>query len=114
MDIEPRIEAIAGGIVSTAESTVEAEHTLFEEQVNLYRGIEGYHTAHRNLHLDYSASHNWRKWGQQALLEHQVRSMYACFDRSSYRTPFLLGPQHDMQYRSVWVIEVAQMVSVWL
>jgi len=35
VDIEPRIEAIAEGIVSMAESTVEAEHTLFEEQVNL-------------------------------------------------------------------------------
>jgi len=61
VDIEPRIEAIAEGIVSMAESTVEAEHTLFEEQVNLWREIEGYHTAHKNLHLDYSASHNWRK-----------------------------------------------------
>ena len=97
MDIEPRIEEFAEGIVST----VVAENTLFEGLVTLCRVIGGYRIANRNLRLDYSASHNWRKWGQQALLEHQVQSMYACFDHSSYRTPSLLGPLHDMQYRSV-------------
>jgi hypothetical protein len=97
VDIEPRIEGFAEGIVST----VVAENTLFERQVNLCRVIRGYHIANRNLRLDYSASHNWSKWGQQALLERQELSMRACFDHSSYRTPFLLGSQHDMQYRSV-------------
>jgi hypothetical protein len=43
-DIEPRIEVFAGDIVNTVVSTVEAEHTLFEEQVYLYYGTEGYHT----------------------------------------------------------------------
>ena len=54
MDIELRIEGFAEGIVST----VVAENTLFEEQVNLCRGTRGFHTANRNLHLDYSAFHN--------------------------------------------------------
>jgi len=61
VDIEPHIEAIAEGIVNMVVSIVEAEHTLFGELVNLSRGTKRYHIAHRNLHLDYSASHNWRK-----------------------------------------------------
>ena len=100
-DIEPHIEAIAEGIVNMVVSIVEAEHTLFGELVNLSRGTKRYHIAHRNLHLDYSAFHNWRKQGQQVLLEHQVQSMCAYFDHSSYRKPSLLGPLNDMQYRSV-------------
>ena len=54
MDIEPRIEEFAEGIVST----VVAENTLFEGLVTLCRVIGGYRIANRNLRLDYSASHN--------------------------------------------------------
>ncbi len=71
-DIEPRIEVFAGDIVNTVVSTVEAEHTFFEEQVYLYYGTEDYHTRHRNLRLDYSVVHNWRKWELLVLLEHQA------------------------------------------
>ena len=69
MDIGPHIEVFAEGIVST----VVAENTLFDEEVNLSRWTEGSHTGNRNLLQDYSAFHNWRKWGQQVLLEHQER-----------------------------------------
>jgi hypothetical protein len=57
--IEPHIEAIAEDIGSTAVNIAEVENTSFEALVNLYRVTKGYHTAHRNLHLDYSDAHNW-------------------------------------------------------
>ena len=101
VDTQPRIEAIAEGIVSMAVNTVETENTWFEEQVNLYFEQEGYHTEHRNLHLDYSASRNWHKWGRQVLMEQQAQSMCAYFDHSSYRMPSHLVPLNDMQYRFV-------------
>jgi hypothetical protein len=61
VDKQPRIEAIAEDIVNTAVSIVVAGHTLFGELVSLSHGTKGYHTARRNLHLDYSDDHNWRK-----------------------------------------------------
>ena len=112
MGIESHIEAIAEGIVSKVVNIEEAENTTFGELVNLYRVTKGYHTAHRNLHLDYSDARNWCIAVQQVLLEYQVQSSCACFAHSSYRMPSLLGPQHDMQYRSVSVIQVTQMVLV--
>ena len=55
VDIEPRIEAIAAGIVSTVVNIEETGHTWFAELVD---GTKDYHTGHRNLHLDYFAYHN--------------------------------------------------------
>jgi hypothetical protein len=66
------IEVFAEGIENTVESTVEVEHNLFVEQVCQHCWIEVDRTQHRNLRLDYSAVHNWRKWEQVVLLKHQV------------------------------------------
>ena len=68
MDIEPRIEGFAEGIVST----VVAENTLFERQVNLCRVIRGYHIANRNLRLDYSVARNLGKQRNRELQEQMV------------------------------------------
>ena len=95
MDIEPHIEAFAAAGIA---GTVEAEHTLSEE---LDHGTKGYHTAHRNSHLDYSAFHNWRKQGPPVLPEYRMQSLCAYFDHSSYKMPARWGPLNDMQYRSV-------------
>lgn len=54
--MQSHIEAIVVGIVSMAVNIVEVGRTLFEE---LFHGTARYHTAHRNLHLDYFVSHNW-------------------------------------------------------
>jgi hypothetical protein len=88
-DIELRIEVLVEGIVNTVVSTVEAEHTLFEEQVCLCCGKEGYHIQHRNLRLDYSVVHNWRKWEQLVLLRQREQLIPAYFDHSWCKMPFL-------------------------
>ena len=61
MDMQPRIEAVVEDIVNTAVSIGVAGHTLFGELVSLSHGTKGYHTARRNLRLDYFDAHNWRK-----------------------------------------------------
>lgn len=42
------------------------------------------------------------------LLEHWVRLLYACFDRSWYKMPSPLVPLHDMLCMFVSVVEAAQ------
>ena len=83
------------------ESTVEAEHNLFVEQVCQNCWIEVDRTQRRNLRLDYSVVHNWRKWEQVVLLKHQVSLILAYFDHSSCKMPSLPVLLHDRQYKSV-------------
>ena len=72
-DIVIRIEAAVAGIVSMAASIAVTVNTLSEEQVLLFRVIKDYRIAHRSLHLDYSAFHNWGIQERQVLPVNQVR-----------------------------------------
>jgi hypothetical protein len=63
---------LAENIENTVESTVEAVHNLFVEQACQYCSTQADRTQHRNLRLDYSVVHNWRKWEQVVLLKYQV------------------------------------------
>ena len=51
------VEAVVG-IVSAAVS-IAAPGNMPVEQMQQFREIKSYHIVHRNLHLDYSACHNW-------------------------------------------------------
>ena len=98
-DIVIRIEVAVAGIVSMAVSIAVTVNTLSEEQELLFRVIKDYRIAHRSLHLDYSAFHNWDKQALQVLPVYQVRLSCASFDHNWYRMPFQMGLAHDKQCR---------------
>ena len=63
------IVAAVVGIVSMAEPG-----NMRVEQMQQFRVIKSYHIVRRNLHLDYSACHNWDIQARQVLPVYQERS----------------------------------------